>query len=148
MTQDVPPTSNSGDEPQTPGPAAEAAVEALQAERDALSGAIEQAVAEELSRIPESRRSLVPESLPPADRLVYLMQNRELLTQPEAPNAQSGASERALTFGGEKPLATSRVDRAWAELTYNEKVRLAKERPDQFRRIRETHLNRNVVATR
>lgn len=127
--------------PDTPGaPAPE--IDAIEAERDALAGAIDQAVADELARVPESRRSLVPENLAPADKLVYLLRNRALLLEDDTP------AQAAPVFAGEKPLAIRADERPWSDLTYTEKVRLAKERPDQFRRLRETHLRRDVVATR
>ncbi len=150
MTQDVPENTDGAAPAEHPSageaPAAERDAEALRAERDALIDAIESAVGEEMARIPTSRRSLVPQNLEPADKLVYLLKNRELLRRDRAESEATVGPAPA--FAGQKPLAEGRLERPWTDLTYPEKVRLAKERPDQFRRIRETHLGKNIVATR
>lgn len=141
MPQDVPETPDGRE----PSPEA-LQLEILRAERDHLADAVKAAVSETLAQIPESRRALVPESLSPAERLVYLMRNRSLLIEPE-PAAQPTRTAEP-TFASEKALATRTFERPWTDLTCTEKVRLAKERPDQFRRLREAHLTCTVVATR
>lgn len=142
MNDEIP--TNTGNEPdaaETPQAAAAepADVDALRDERDALVASLDAALSEAIGWIPESMRGLIPEELPPAERLLYVLRNREALGEP---------AEAQPAFGAEKASPAGRIDRPWEDLTGDEKVRLAKERPGQFRRARETYLQRSIVATR
>ena len=106
-----------------------AAAEAAERERF-----IAELVERKLLRLPARTRELVPESLPVAERLRYLIDNEALL----AP--MPGAA----VPGAEKPAGQPGAEQAFESMGYAERLALYRADPERYRRLADAALARRA----
>lgn len=108
------------------------------AEAAASTRLLEELCARKLQRLSATARRLVPESLPAAERLRYLIDNEALLAPPPV----------AAVPGPEKPAGPASDVRAFESLTYAQRAELYRADPERYRRAADAALRRQPVASR
>jgi len=105
--------------------AARELAEKAAAEAAACQSLIAELVERKLAALPRGCRRLVPENLPAADRLRYLIANESLLA----------AAPGAAVPGPEKPAGGPADARPFAAMTFAERVELYRSDPERYRRL-------------
>ena len=108
--------------------AEKAAAEAAERERF-----IAELVERKLARLPARTRKLVPESLPVAERLRYLIDNEALLAPLPG----------AAVPGAEKPAGQPAAEQAFESMGYAERLALYRADPERYRRLADAALVRS-----